>query len=132
YLREHRTVRDFHHAHNVLETLDQRPENSDRRCVRVGLLTSYTTDFVVPLLKAEMALTDIRCDIYKPGFNQFRQVLLNPASGLYGFRPDVTIVGFGIEDIFPDDVSRFALLSDADRNDLRQQLLDMCESLVRT
>jgi len=131
FIRDHRTLRDFYHAHRVVEDLAQQGRTASRRHVKVAVLASYTTDFVLPLLKTELTLSDIDCEVYKPGFNQFRQEILNRESGLYSFDPDVTIVGFGLEDILPDAVSKFPLLSHAECEALKQEVLGMCEGLLQ-
>jgi FkbH-like protein len=74
-------------------------------------------------------LSHIAATVYTPGFNQFRQEILEPASDLYAFAPDVVIVGFNLEDVFPDAVSRFATLAPGERDALRREILDLCRSL---
>ena len=90
-----KTLRDYHTAYNEL---DQQPFN---RQVKLAMLTSYTTDFILPLLQVDLRLSQIRSDVYKPHFNQFRQEILNPNSGLYRVKPDITIVAFNLEDVIP-------------------------------
>jgi FkbH-like protein len=113
-----KTVRDYHVAYQELQ---QRPFTHR---VKVAMLTSYTSDFVLPLLEVDLMSSGIRSDIYKPHFNQFRQEILDPASNLYRTAPDITIVGLHLEDVFP--------VFDANRTDVEGQLLDLCESIIRT
>src|SRR5262249_21154301 len=115
FLLENRTIRDLHHGHRVLQELGQQNGAHGLRPVKVALLASYTDDFVVPLLKTELVLSNLVCKIYKPGFNQFRQELLDRTSGLYQFDPDVTIVAFTLDDVVPHALSRFSVLSDSHR-----------------
>jgi FkbH-like protein len=81
------------------------------RPLRVSLLTSWTSDFLDPLLRADFAIDGIDAALHRSHFNQFRQEILNPASSLYQFSPEVTVVAFRLEDVFP---SRLAQLSRAD------------------
>ena len=127
--RRQRTLKDIYHAHRLFATLDDAAAGWTRSA-RVALLTSYTTDFIIPLLQTELAISDVRCEVYKPGFNQFRQEILNGRSTLYEFQPDVSIVAFGLEDIIPDAVSKFPMLSDVERERCKSELLELCESLV--
>ena len=131
FAREHRTLKDIYHAHRLLAAVDD-SEAGWIRSLKVALLTSYTTDFIIPLLQTELAISDIRCELYQPGFNQFRQEILNGGSGLYEFQPDVSIVAFGLEDLIPEAVAKFSVLSDAERRSLRDELLGLCESLVES
>lgn len=128
HLRTHRTLKDFNLGHRLLQGLR---EDRFARQLRVALLTSYTADFVGPLLKVDLMLSDIRCDLYKPHFNQFRQEVIDPASGLYGFKPDIAVVGFGLEDVFSDAVSRFALMTEAERGEFANQVAALYESMGR-
>ncbi len=119
------TLRNYQFANRLLETFPL----PDARTTRVAVLTSWTADFLVPLLKAELLLSDVDAAVYKPHFNQFRQEILNPSSGLYQFRPDVTIVAFNIEDVFPEAVGRFATLDAAGREALRGEVLALYRTL---
>src|SRR5262245_58919166 len=101
FLLENRTVRDLHHGHRVLQELGRQRGTHGLHPVKVALLASYTDDFVVPLLRTELVLSNLACEIYKPGFNQFRQELLDRSSGLYRFDPDVTIVAVALDDVVP-------------------------------
>jgi FkbH-like protein len=87
------------------------------------MLTSYTSDFILPLLEVDLMTSGIRAELYKPHFNQFRQEILDPNSGLYRAATDATIVGFNLEDIFP--------VFDANYADLEAQILDLCESIIQ-
>jgi FkbH-like protein len=131
FAREHRTLKDTYHAHRLLAAIDD-SEAGWIRSVKVALLTSYTTDFIIPPLQTELAISDIRCEVYKPGFNQFRQEILNGGSGLYEFQPDVSIVAFALEDLIPEAVSKFSTLSDAQRQSHRDGVLELCASLVES
>jgi len=101
------------------------------RKVRVGLLTSYTIEFVRPMIETELALSGVGAEIYTPHFNQFRQEILNPDSALYAFKPDVVIAGFSLEDVFPDPISRFSALKETERNALREQVVELFTTLAR-
>src|SRR5215510_3777191 len=113
-----KTVRDYHAAYKELQQQHFTHE------VKLAMLTSYTTDFVLPLLEVDLMASGIRAELYKPHFNQFRQEILDPNSGLYRAAPEVTIVGFNLEDIFP--------VFDANRSDMEAQILDLCESTIRS
>ena len=111
-----KTLRDYHTAYNEL---DQQPFN---RQVKLAMLTSYTTDFILPLLQVDLRLSQIRSDVYKPHFNQFRQEILNPNSGLYREKPDITIVAFNLEDVIP--------IFESNRSEMETEILELCDSLI--
>src|SRR5438067_1396728 len=112
-----KTIRDYHAAYKELA------QRSFAQTVKLAMLTSYTNDFILPLLEVDLAVRGIRAELYKPHFNQFRQDILDPNSGLYQAAPDVTIVAFNLEDVFP--------VFEGNRADLESQILDLCESIIR-
>ena len=75
------TLANYNFAHRLLTA--HTPEHV--KSMKIALMGSYTVDFVVPLLRAELFLSDLDAKIYQPHFNQFRQELLSPDSGLYAF-----------------------------------------------
>jgi FkbH-like protein len=118
------TLSNYQFGNRLLQNFEQDPSfPAFTRRIRLALLTSYTIDFVMPILKAELMLSDIGADIYKSHYNQFRQEVLNPDSDLYRFNPEVTIVAFNLEDVFPDRISRFPALSDQERQSLSSDVL---------
>src|ERR1051326_2895134 len=112
------TVRDYHAAYKQLR------QKQFAHTLKLAMLTSYTSDFVLPLLEVELMMSDIHTELYKPHFNQFRQEILDSHSGLYRAAPDVTIVAFNLEDVFP--------VFDGNRADLEAEILDLCESIIRS
>lgn len=126
-LRREPTLKNYYFAHRLMERFGA--EAFERR-IRIALLTSYTTDFIIPLLRAELMFSDIDAEFYKPHYNQFRQELLDPDSGLYRFQCDVTIVGFNLEDVFPEAMSRFSTLTADERRALRDEAARLFESIV--
>src|SRR5262245_33194977 len=130
FLRENRTIKDLHHGHRILQQLESGPDAQAAKRVKVAILASYTSDFIVPLLKTELALSDLACEVYKPGFNQFRQDVLNRKSPFYAFTPQVTIVAFGLDDVIPDALSQFSILPEKERADLQGDILELVATLV--
>src|SRR6185436_4298598 len=98
------TLANYNFAHRLMRGREW------SRKVRVALLTSYTIEFVRPLIETELALSGVGVEIYTPQFNQFRQEILTPDSGVYTFKPDVVIAGFSLEDVFPERMSHFSAM----------------------
>jgi FkbH-like protein len=113
-----KTIRDYHLAYRQL---DQEPFTQE---VKLALLASYTSDFILPLLQVDLMRSGIRSDLYKPRFNQFRQEILDGNSGLYAAQPDITILSFHLEDVFP--------IFETDPMDVAQEALSLCESMIRS
>lgn len=63
-----------------------------RRTIRLALLGSSTTTFLAPVLIAITFKDDIKLDMYESEFGNFRQEILNPASGLYSFKPEAVVL----------------------------------------
>lgn len=67
--------------------------------VKIALLSSYSADFIEDALCVASYANGLNAEVYLPGFNQFRQEILSPQSGLYAFQPDVVILSLLGEDL---------------------------------
>jgi FkbH-like protein len=63
-----------------------------KRTARVAVLGSYTTTYLVRLLRLVAARRGIDLECYESGYGVFRQELLDPASGVHGFAPDIVVL----------------------------------------
>ena len=70
--------------------------------LRVALLSSFSIEFVHDFLVAFGLAEGLRIELYQAGFGQFRQDILNPESGLYGFHPDAVLLAVEGKDLVPD------------------------------
>jgi FkbH-like protein len=136
-LREHlsnrREVTNFHFGYKVLSTLPSDIQHQAfHQQLKLALLTSYTNDFLIPLLQTDLMLEGLACEVYTPHYNQFRQEILNASSGFYAFRPDVTIVAFELDDMFPDSFANFARLTTLERDEFSRQIQSLYESLAQS
>jgi FkbH-like protein len=59
---------------------------------RVALVSSFTVDPLVPFLRIEAARAGLWIDVHVAPYGQYVQSLLDPASALYDFAPQVTLV----------------------------------------
>jgi FkbH-like protein len=62
------------------------------RKVKVGIVSSSTTDLIPPLLRLACARDGLAAEVHCAPFGTYRQELLDPSSGLHRFRPDFVIV----------------------------------------
>jgi FkbH-like protein len=58
-----------------------------KRAARVALLGSYTTDQFGPMLALACSALGIETELYTGGYDQYRQEILDPASGVHRFEP---------------------------------------------
>jgi FkbH-like protein len=71
------------------------------REVRLAVLSSYVLEPLIPFLDAECRAARLAPVFYVAPFNQYTQEILNPASGLYAFAPEIVFVALDLEDLFP-------------------------------
>lgn len=72
-----------------------------RVSLRVGCLASFTFEPIQPALELQAVRAGFGLDVYVGPFGQFEQELLNPASGLAVFQPDVVFVAVRLQDVCP-------------------------------
>lgn len=75
---------------------------------RVAFLRSFTIEPALPLLRAEAALHGLDVTTHVGEFNAYAQEILDPASQLYSFEPNVVVLAVQTRDLVPDLWSRFA------------------------
>ncbi|MBI5625551.1 MAG: HAD-IIIC family phosphatase [Elusimicrobia bacterium] len=69
---------------------------------RFAILGSFTLDYLPPFLACAAARCGFLARVRLAGFNQWRQEILDPSSGLYAFEPDVVVLYAAVEDVFLD------------------------------
>src|SRR5436190_6366346 len=60
--------------------------------IRIALLSDAATQQLTPLLRTLLHRQGIHAEIYEGAFDAIQMEALSPASGLYGFAPDVVVV----------------------------------------
>lgn len=75
--------------------------------LRLAVLSSYSAEFLRPFLVVESARRSLAAEVRFGAFGQFEQELVDPASPLWGFSPDVVVVAMRPEDVDVDAVERF-------------------------
>ena len=96
-------------THRFLRDLVESPatENVELKRIKVGLLSSFSIEFLHDSLVALGLASGLRVEIYQPGFGTFRQEMLNPASALYAWAPDVVVLAVEGEDWVPAAFSEY-------------------------
>jgi len=69
----------------------QVPPPGRRQC-RIALLSTFTIDFLAPILRAQCFAAGIDATLYIGPFGQHEQEIRNPDSGLARFRPDIIVI----------------------------------------
>lgn len=59
--------------------------------LRLALLSSCTIDHLLPAIRVAGLRRRLLIEVYTGSFGQYRQELLDPASALHGFRPDIIL-----------------------------------------
>ncbi len=62
------------------------------RTVRIALICDSTAQYMTPLFKTLLCQGGIRADVYASAYGTAELEILNPASGLYAFEPDVVVL----------------------------------------
>jgi FkbH-like protein len=79
-------------AAGLLSELAAESQAAAKRTARIGLLGSYTTDQFGPMLQLACAAVGIGVELYAGGYDQYRQEILDPGSGLHGFAPSHVVL----------------------------------------
>jgi FkbH-like protein len=97
---------------------------------RVAFLRSFTLEPVVPLLRAAAFVKGIRLETQVGEFNSYPQEILDPASKLYQFAPDVAILAVQTRDIAPELWNGFADLTSDQAVSVIQRVTDSFRSWI--
>ncbi|MFZ1936112.1 MAG: HAD-IIIC family phosphatase [Thermoguttaceae bacterium] len=63
-----------------------------RRTAKLAILASSTTALLAPVLRAAGFRRGLKLDVYEGVYGNYRQEILDPQSGFYQFRPDLTVI----------------------------------------
>ncbi len=92
----------IHQLSFVRKAIDKAPaERLGLTRLKVALLSSFSIEFLHDALVAQAFVDGFGTEIYQPAFGQFRQEIIDPASGLYRFAPDVVVLALEGRDVVP-------------------------------
>ena len=100
--------------------------------LRVGILSSFSSEFVHDPLVSYAFADGIHVEIYQAGFGQYRQEILDPASGLYAWKPEVVILAVEGEDWAPVLYHRYLDVHEQAIDALVHEPQTTMENLIRT
>lgn len=78
------------------------PDTPRERRIRIAIIGSSTLDHVRAYLEVETRQAGLSPEFYVGPFDQYAQEILDPASALYAFAPDVIIMAIHGRAFFPD------------------------------
>ena len=70
--------------------------------VRIGILSSFTIDHLVPYVDLACRKLGLRPDLYVSPFNSWTRDVVDDASGLRRFEPEIVFLAAAIDDLIPD------------------------------
>ena len=70
------------------------------RRIRIAIQSSFTVGGMKDALLVKCLREDIYPEIYVGGYNQYNQEILNPNSGYYSFKPDLTVLILDTRTVF--------------------------------
>ena len=79
-------------AARLLARLKRQAEPPSVRSVRLALLSGSTIDLLAPLLDLACFRDGVKAELYIAPYGNYQQEVLDPASGLYEFAPDIVLV----------------------------------------
>src|SRR5205823_6271688 len=77
------------------------PEARPGQAIKIALEGNATLDHLQSYLRVECYRAGLRPQFYQGGFDQYMQDILNPASELYAFAPDVLVCAVHASRLFP-------------------------------
>ncbi|HXA51677.1 MAG TPA: hypothetical protein VNV86_15280, partial [Candidatus Acidoferrum sp.] len=95
----------------IASRYDRIRESLPLRPCRWAFLRSFTVEPLVPILKAGAYTSGIALETHVGEFNAWAQEMLDPASPLYRFQPDIAVLAVQTRDLAPENA--LERLSDA-------------------
>lgn len=90
-----------------LREMEGSPELSNNKPLRIAVLRSYTSEMVEPVLKLRLLIEGWSPEFFFGGYNGYVQEILDPASPLYGFNPDIILLMVRMEELVPEFIDDF-------------------------
>ena len=98
---------------------------------RAFILRSFTIEPAIPLLRAAAFVNGIDLIVQTGDFNAYAQEILDPASRLYQFEPDIGIWALQTRDVAPELWEQYADLSPAEATGIISRVVTLFRDLIR-
>jgi FkbH-like protein len=99
---------------------------------KLAILRSFTIEPAVPLLRAAAFTAGLDLDVQIGDFNTYAQEVIDPASKLYAFSPDIVILAAHTADIAPELWENFADLDAAAVQSAIERVTAEIQQIIRT
>jgi len=107
------------------------PFADDGRIVRIGLLGSFTLKGIKEALNVKCDELGLVAKSYVGRYDQYNQELLNGASGLYNFKPHITILFIDLRDVLGEAYHFPYRLTSRGRRSLVREKTEQVLSLIK-
>ena len=78
--------------------------------VRIAIISSYTIDGIVPYVDLAVRGLGLRPEVYVAPFNSWTRDIVDDASGLRRFDPEIAFLAVAIDDLIPELMSHLSLV----------------------
>lgn len=128
------TPQNYQSAYNRLQRLKSKlpAPASGNANIRLALIGSSTLDGLLAYLDINCRLAGLHPETYLGGFNQYTQDILNPASALYQFKPDVIVLKLDAALVFPQIEANLLSMSAAQRQAEVEAIVERLAKLLET
>ena len=119
-------------AHYLLASYERLRQHVPLTPCRLALLRSFTVEPLVPLLQAAAFAHGIALEVHLGAFNTYAQDILDPASTLYHFAPDVVLLAVQTRDIVPELWNDYTDLTAEARDAAIKHTIDSLHTYITT
>ncbi|MBF0339974.1 MAG: HAD family hydrolase [Magnetococcales bacterium] len=130
YLQESPEAGRWRVVANAARTLAE--GDLELKTLRVAILASFSSEFMQDTLQALGLAHGMRILLYSGGFAQYAAEILDPASGLYAFRPDAVILAIEGERLLPELYREGQARPDARLESLTGEVLGEFDTLIQS
>jgi FkbH-like protein len=119
-------------ANYVLSCYDKMKGHLPLVQTRIAFLRSMTVEPLVPILRSAALVEGIDAAVHVGQFNSYAQEILDPASALHSFDPNIVVLAVQTRDIAPEIWEGYADLTEADTQAAVDRVLQAFGIWVRT
>jgi len=98
--------------------------------IKVGILSSFTVNGLGETLTVKCSESDIGCQSYVAGYNQYNQEILDPKSKLYSFSPDITFLIIDIRTLLNEIFYHPYSISSSERKKTVKEKISELQNLI--
>jgi len=98
--------------------------------IKVGILSSFTVNGLGETLTVKCSESDIECQLYVAGYNQYNQEILDPKSKLYSFSPDITFLIIDIRTLLNEIFHHPYSISSSERKKIVKEKISELQNLI--